>query len=161
MTKDRIGEKLDGLNPLGKDYEKKYEKTSAKLDSMYDRIEELESLVSSTKMKLDELKRKTDSSVQVMTFMKNIRLVFEEMTDEWLDFIAACRIGTPHSYDIVEGPMADDTIWNFLQDYLSGEISREIFWGLAKFRYPTHQISFHTLEALDCISFERSMLVDE
>ncbi|ERI65785.1 hypothetical protein HMPREF1548_06392 [Clostridium sp. KLE 1755] len=39
-------------------------------------------------------------------------LKFESMTDEWLDFIAACRKGEMHRYDIVEGPMANDTIWN-------------------------------------------------
>ncbi len=33
-------------------------------------------------------------------------LVFETMTEEWLDFIVACRQGIPHQYDIVEGPMA-------------------------------------------------------
>ena len=31
-------------------------------------------------------------------------LEFPEMTEEWLDFIAACRNGRPHSYDVVEGP---------------------------------------------------------
>ena len=31
-------------------------------------------------------------------------LSFPEMTEEWLDFIAACRSGKPHPYDIVEGP---------------------------------------------------------
>lgn len=34
------------------------------------------------------------------------------MSEEWLDFIADCRHGKIHDYDIVEGPMADDTIWN-------------------------------------------------
>ena len=38
--------------------------------------------------------------------MKVLR--FEEMSDEWLDFVAACRKGIEHDYDIVEGPMADD-----------------------------------------------------
>ncbi len=37
---------------------------------------------------------------------------FPEMSDEWLSFIAACRSGVPHGYDVVEGPMADDTIFN-------------------------------------------------
>ena len=32
---------------------------------------------------------------------------FPEMSDEWLDFIAACRNGVPHDYDVVEGPMAE------------------------------------------------------
>ena len=43
-------------------------------------------------------------------------LYFEEMTEEWLDFIVACRRGIPHKYDIVEGPMADDTIYNYIQN---------------------------------------------
>ena len=88
-------------------------------------------------------------------------LKFEKMTDEWLDFIAECRNGLVHDYDVVEGPMADDTIWNYVNDFLVGEISRNIFWELAKFKQPTHQISFHTLKALDCLEFERSELVDE
>lgn len=55
--------------------------------------------------------------------------------------------------------MADDTIWNFVNEYLSGNISREVFWEYAKFKHPTHQISFHTLKALDCLKFEGQQLV--
>jgi len=36
--------------------------------------------------------------------LKTLR--FEEMSDTWLDFVAACRKGIDHEYDIVEGPMA-------------------------------------------------------
>lgn len=39
-------------------------------------------------------------------------LVFEKMTESWLDFIVACRMGQSHGYDIVEGSMADDAIYN-------------------------------------------------
>lgn len=80
-------------------------------------------------------------------------LRFEKMTDEWLDFIAACRLGKSHRYDIVEGPMADDTIFNYVQNFADGKISRAAFWELAKFNHPTHQISFHTISALDTITF--------
>ena len=80
-------------------------------------------------------------------------LVFETMTEEWLDFIVACRQGISHQYDIVEGPMADDTIYNYIQNFIDGKISREAFWELAKFKYPTHQISFHTISALDTLKF--------
>lgn len=83
-------------------------------------------------------------------------LVFNEMTEDWLDFIAACRDGKKHSYDIVEGPMADDEIYSFINQFLKGEITRMAFWELAKFRYPTHQICFSTSRALDVIRFERS-----
>lgn len=81
------------------------------------------------------------------------KLVFPEMTEAWLDFIAACRTGTPHDYDIVEGPMADDTIYNYVQGFLDGKYSREMFWSLAKFKKPTHQISFHTEAALRALRF--------
>ena len=87
-------------------------------------------------------------------------LRFAQMTDEWLDFIAECRSGKIHDYDIVEGPMADDTIWNYVNDFLAGEITRELFWEYAKFRHPTHQISFHTLKALDCLEFQGGIEVD-
>lgn len=88
-------------------------------------------------------------------------LRFETMTDDWLDFIAMCRNGGVHDYDIVEGPMADDTIWDFVAGYIAGEISREAFWALAKFKYPTHQISFHTLRALNCLTYEGSEIVHD
>lgn len=86
-------------------------------------------------------------------------LKFEQMTDDWLDFIAKCRLGNLHHYDIVEGPMADDTVWNYVNDFLYGDMTREQFWSFAKFKYPTHQISFHTIMALDCLSFERGEIV--
>lgn len=79
--------------------------------------------------------------------------IFPQMTEEWLDFIVACRLGKAHSYDIVEGPMADDTIFNYVQNFVDGKISREAFWDLAKFKKPTHQISFHTAKALTSLKF--------
>lgn len=86
-------------------------------------------------------------------------LKFETMTEEWLDFIIFCRSGNLHKYDCVEGPMADDTIFNYVQSVIDGKISRAAFWELAKFKYPTHQLSFHTLAALKTLKFERSELV--
>lgn len=87
-------------------------------------------------------------------------LKFDKMTDEWLDFVGKCRAGYVHDYDIVEGPMADDTIWNFVNDFLNGNISRKVFWDYAEFKHPTHQISFHSLKALECLRFERSEQID-
>ncbi len=80
-------------------------------------------------------------------------LKFEDMSEEWLDFIAHCRLGKSHDYDIVEGPMANDTIFNYVQNFADGKISREAFWELAKFKKPTHQISFHTIRALTTLEF--------
>ena len=78
------------------------------------------------------------------------------MTDEWLDFVADCRRGIKHDYDIVEGPMADDQIWDYVESFISGDISRSAFWELARFKYPTHQIVFCTEKSLDLLKFEGS-----
>ena len=59
-------------------------------------------------------------------------------------------------YNREKGPMADDTIFNYVQSYTDGEISRAACWELARFKHPTHQISFHTARALAALTFERS-----
>ena len=97
--------------------------------------------------------------VNVYDYLENKSLnilVFDEMTDEWLDFVVACRQGIKHDYDMVEGPMADDTIWNYVDDFTRGEISRTAFWELVKFKYPTHQIVFCSEKALKQLRFKRS-----
>ena len=78
---------------------------------------------------------------------------FQNMTEEWLDFIVACRSGKDHTYDIVIGAMADDQIYNYVSDYIGGVITREQFWALAKFKYPTHQIAFCSERALKCLTY--------
>ena len=52
-------------------------------------------------------------------------LQFETTTEEWLQFVVNCRRGIEHAFDIVEGPMADDQIWDYVEDYMSGKISKE------------------------------------
>lgn len=81
-------------------------------------------------------------------------LEFKDMTDEWLDFVVACRDGQPHGNDIVIGAMANDQIYNYVSDYIRGIITREQFWVLAKFKYPTHQIAFCTDASLNSITFK-------
>lgn len=90
-------------------------------------------------------------------------LKFDNMTEDWLDFIVDCRSGKPHNYDIVEGPMANDTIFNYIQGFVDKKISRSAFWELAKFRHPAHQISFHTIAALQTLHFigEEKAYVEE
>ena len=49
------------------------------------------------------------------------------MTEEWLDFIINCRSGREHEYDIVIGAMADDQVYNYVNDLINGTITRETF----------------------------------
>lgn len=100
--------------------------------------------------------------INIYDYMPNHNLkylIFENMTEEWLDFVVDCRNGCSHSYDIVEGPMADDTIYNYIQNFIDKKISRAAFWELVKFKYPIHQISFHTVSALDTLMFVESEAV--
>jgi len=83
-------------------------------------------------------------------------LRFPNMSEEWLDFVVSCRHGEAHFHDIVEGPMANDTIYNYVQDFIDGRITRSAFWELAKFKHPTHQICFCTEQALETLSFVNS-----
>ncbi|GHU18046.1 hypothetical protein FACS189475_02870 [Betaproteobacteria bacterium] len=83
-------------------------------------------------------------------------LQFDTMTEEWLDFIVACRNGTAHTHDIVVGAMANDQVWNYVADFFAGVLTREQFWVLAKFKYPTHQIAFCTPCSLHCLNFQES-----
>lgn len=92
--------------------------------------------------------------------LKNIESLkikeFKDYGDEWLDFVVSCRSGRTHEYDVVIGPMADDTIYDYIEAYIHGQMNKEYFFELMKFKYPTHQISFHTIKALDCIYFIES-----
>lgn len=81
---------------------------------------------------------------------------FDIMTDEWLDFIVACRAGGSHEHDIVIGAMADDQIFNYVADFIDGLITREQFWVLARFRHPTQQICFCSEASLACLRFIKS-----
>lgn len=90
--------------------------------------------------------RKGASVVNHYEYTRNTELkilTFNEITDEWLDFVADCRRGIGHSYDIVEG-------------FIDGRIPRDAFWGLVRFNYPTHQIVFCTEAALKTLTFEGS-----
>jgi hypothetical protein len=83
-------------------------------------------------------------------------LQFDTMTEEWLDFIVACRNGAAHAHDIVMGAMANDQVWNYVADFITGLLTREQFWVLAKFKHPTHQIAFCTPHALQCLNYKES-----
>ena len=105
------------------------------------------------------LVKKNNHIVNIYDYQENKNLnilIFDEMTDEWLNFVVDCRRGIKHNYDIVEGPMADDTIWNYVDDFASGSISKTAFWELVKFKYPTHQIVFCSEDALKQLHFKRS-----
>jgi hypothetical protein len=82
-------------------------------------------------------------------------LCFEGYTEEWFDFVMLNRNNQhqrqAHSFDIVEGPVADDTVSLRINDYLKGVISRQVFFDELKFYKKTHQICFCTDKSLQML----------
>lgn len=105
------------------------------------------------------LTQKGESIVNKYIYTENPELnicTFSDMSETWLQFVVNCRRGIEHNFDIVEGPMADDQIWDYVEDYMNGNISKTAFWELVKFKYPTHQIVFCTMKALENLHYEGS-----
>lgn len=104
--------------------------------------------------------RKYDTSIiNMYEYNENPELKIKDfivMTEEWLDFIIDCRSGKKHNYDIVIGAMADDQVYNYITDLIEGNITREAFWELAKFKHPTHQIAFCSENSLKCLKFVKA-----
>lgn len=89
--------------------------------------------------------------------IKNLKVKVFKEDDEWLDFIALNRSEDVDSeFDIIEGPMADDEVYEHVDAFNDGIMSREEFWGKAKFRRnkKTNQICFLTKESIKCLKFK-------
>ena len=84
----------------------------------------------------------------------------DDYTDEWLDFVMHCRNGGVHDYDIVIGRMADDSIYDYIEAYELDRMDKQRFFDLMKFKYPTHQISVHTIRGLEHIEFIKSYQIE-
>ncbi len=81
-------------------------------------------------------------------------LKFSTESYEWLNFMAECRNGVQHAYDIVEGPVGDDQFWRYLGYLKSGAMTKKEVLELAKSRDKvTHQICFCNEKALKCLKF--------
>jgi hypothetical protein len=82
-------------------------------------------------------------------------LQFNSYNEKWLDFIVLNRDKSTteqhHDYDIVEGPVADDKVQNRIDQYLNGEISKDVFLNMLKYHKETHQICFCTRKSLQMI----------
>jgi hypothetical protein len=86
--------------------------------------------------------------------------IFGEYSEEWLDFVVANRSADElsHSYDIVEGPVADDKIATRVNDYIEGRIEKKQFLIDLTHVLPNHQICFCTKRSLQAIrSLDKSI----
>lgn len=82
-------------------------------------------------------------------------LIFEKPTEEWVDFVMKNRTerGFVHDYDIVYGPVADDSVYTQFTLYEGGVISLPTLIQELKTYKLVDQYLFHTEESLLAIKF--------
>ncbi len=76
--------------------------------------------------------------------------IFTAYNGEWLDFVTACRKGLPHeTYDIIEGGIADDQVFDTIDLYFSGVYTREQALNQLQYKNPNHQVCITSQHILD------------
>jgi len=76
---------------------------------------------------------------------------FESYDEEWLDYVAVCRHGgmPEQQYDAVEGGVANDKVFNTVDLYFAGVITKQEALGRLKYECPNHQICILNGEMLE------------
>ena len=82
VRKEKLGIKLDGLNILGKDYDKKYSAVQDQLDEIYDIIDDLENSIHDTSRRLENMRKKVHSTENIEKLLQNLTKVYEHMSSE-------------------------------------------------------------------------------
>lgn len=85
-------------------------------------------------------------------------LKFEGPTIAWLDFVVQNRRGAnPHrTYDLVIGPVANDSTLPVIDDYMDGRYTQEEAIRRLLPQKLTDQFAFITTKALACLTFTGS-----
>lgn len=67
---------------------------------------------------------------------------FPAYDEEWLDYVAICRKGDlkANLYDAVSGGIANDNVFNTVDLYFAGVITKEEALGRLKYETPNHQL---------------------
>ena len=78
---------------------------------------------------------------------------FPEYNEEWLDFILACRNGLKiyQDYDIIEGGIANDKVFNTVELYFQNLIDKETALSRLKYEKPNNQICFINQKVQDAV----------
>ena len=84
-------------------------------------------------------------------------LKFDAYSEEWLDFILTCRTGHDTSdYDIVEGGVANDKVFNTVELYFDGLVDKAEAISRLRYEKPNLQLCFRTEASLARLRFEGS-----
>jgi len=75
---------------------------------------------------------------------------FEAYDGDWLDYVVACRRNQEHElFDVIEGGIADDDVFNTLDLYMDGLIQRDDAIKKLKKKKPNWQICICNQKLID------------
>ena len=94
-------------------------------------------------------------SLKIDLLKKMNCLFFNKPDKKWLDFVSANRNGTYNgkTYDIIYGPVANDTVFRTFIAYQNGILSEKETIKRLKIRRLYNQMVFTNEESLKCIEF--------
>jgi len=86
---------------------------------------------------------------------------FQEISDEWFDFILANRIqcGLQHNFDFVQGPVANDKTFLTITGFIDGLFSREEAMQRLRYSRSNNQLSLHTERAVSLLVLKQKRKV--
>ena len=76
--------------------------------------------------------------------------IFQSYDEEWLDYVGKCRKGTQDGlFDLVEGGIANDKVFNTIDLYFSGAMGKDDALGKLAFEHPNHQLCILNQEIIN------------
>lgn len=78
-------------------------------------------------------------------------LRFDSYNNDWLDFIVDSRMGKRPwlEYDWVEGGVANDRVFDTIENYMAGQITKETALGRLRYEKPNNQICLLNQQLVD------------
>jgi len=94
-------------------------------------------------------------NLNIELLKKNNCLVFDKPDKKWLDFVSSNRNGIYNGviYDVIFGPVANDTIFKTFIAYQNGILSEKETIKRLKISKLYNQLVFTNEKALKCLSF--------
>ena len=89
------------------------------------------------------------------------RKTFKAYNGPWLDYVTLCRKEQQHDlFDCIEGPVADDDVFDTCDLYFQGLISRSEALRRLRYKKPNHQICLASQRLMDGhLHFVKSYIV--
>lgn len=87
-------------------------------------------------------------------------LRFDGYNNDWLDFIVNSRLGKQpwQGYDIIEGGIANDRIFDTIENFMEGQITKEVALGRLRYEHPNNQLCLLSQQLIDeCLSFKENI----